>query len=77
MPVINGNLPSTFLVATQDFETGTSDAYVIIGNAALLKCEIPSFVSDFVSVINWVDNQGDEYFSSSNSYGSVFLNFLF
>ena len=26
---------------------------MIVGNDALLKCKIPSFVSDFVSVISW------------------------
>ena len=59
-------------VASQKFETGTSDAYVIVGNVALLKCEIPSFVSDFVLVNNWVDNEGQEYFSSG-AYGIIQL----
>ncbi len=33
---------------------------VINGNDALLKCQIPSFVSDFVSVDGWVDSEGNE-----------------
>ena len=50
---------------TQDYTTdATHKVYVIIGNSALIKCEIPSFVSDFLSVINWVDNEGIEYFPS-------------
>ena len=45
---------------------GTSDAYVIIGNSALLKCEVPSFVGDFVSVVNWIDSKGNEHFPTEN-----------
>jgi len=31
------------------------------GNAAILKCTIPSFVADFVSVMAWIDEEGQEY----------------
>lgn len=31
------------------------------GNAAILKCLIPSFVADFVYVTAWVDSDGAEY----------------
>ena len=51
-----------FAVVSQDYTSGAHEVYVIIGNSALVKCEIPSFVADFVSVINWVDNNGVEYF---------------
>lgn len=59
------------LVVTQDYETGTSAAYVIIGNSALLKCEVPSFVGDFVTVVNWIDSEGNEHFPSENR-GTIF-----
>jgi hypothetical protein len=35
--------------------------YVMRGNAAILKCTIPSFVADFVSVTAWIDEEGQEY----------------
>ena len=38
-----------------------------MGNSALLKCEIPSFVADFVSVVSWIDNDAIEYFPSNNN----------
>jgi hypothetical protein len=44
--------------------------YVILGNSALLKCEIPSFVADFVSVVSWSDNQGQEYFNTQSTLGT-------
>ena len=51
-----------FSVIAQTYTTDAHKTYVILGNSALIKCEIPSFVADFVSVISWVDNKGAEYF---------------
>ena len=55
-------LSHTFSVVSQDYATRVNDFDVILGNSALLKCEIPSFVTDFVSVINWSDAEGQEFF---------------
>ena len=52
---------------SQDYVTRVHEIDVILGNAGLLKCEIPSFVIDFVAVINWVDNHGAEHFISQNT----------
>ena len=41
---------------------GVEEEYVIVGNDAIMKCKIPSFVADFVSVVNWQDALGNEYF---------------
>lgn len=35
------------------------------GNSAILKCSIPSFVADFVHVVGWIDEEGHEYFPST------------
>jgi len=35
--------------------------YVIRGNAAVLKCSIPSFVADFVRVESWIDEREPSY----------------
>lgn len=40
--------------------------YVMRGNAAILKCTIPSFVADFVHVIAWIDDEGIEYTPSAD-----------
>lgn len=40
--------------------------YVMRGNAAILKCSIPSFVADFVYVTAWVDEDGKEIVASEN-----------
>lgn len=42
------------------------DEYVMKGNSAIMKCSIPSFVSDFVSVVGWVDEDSNEFVASEN-----------
>lgn len=32
----------------------------------MLKCQVPSFVADFVSVISWHTDQGDDFYPSSD-----------
>jgi Down syndrome cell adhesion protein 1 len=40
------------------------------GNAAILKCLIPSFVADFVFVEAWIDNDGSEITMKNDFDGS-------
>ena len=40
---------------------------VLLSNDVLFKCNIPSFISDFVSVIGWVDSEGSSH-SGENEY---------
>ena len=56
-------------VATQTYETDGSKEYALIGNDVLMKCSIPSFVSDFVLIVSWVDSEGVEYLLN-NDYGN-------
>jgi hypothetical protein len=42
--------------------------YVIRGNPAILKCQIPSFVADFVHVESWIDQDGN-VLTVNDSYG--------
>ena len=59
-----------FSVVTQQYQTDAHSVYVIVGNSALIKCEIPSFVADFVSVYSWTDDENNEYFMGINkNYG--------
>ena len=62
-------------VVSQNYATRVNDADVILGNSALLKCEIPSFVTDFVSVKSWTDDTGLEYFITNTNTGT-FLKIL-
>lgn len=39
------------------------------GNSAILKCLIPSFVSDFVQVIAWMSDDGEEFLPQKDFVG--------
>lgn len=57
-----------YIVISQFYESQVYDEYVIKGNAAVLKCNIPSFVSDHVEIIEWIDTNGGRY-SRDDSIG--------
>lgn len=59
---------SFFIVVNQFYDAEIIKEYVIRGNAAVLKCSIPSFVADFVYVSEWIDEEGTIY-KHSDSYG--------
>lgn len=63
-------------VVAQSYEVEADNEYVIRGNAAVMKCEVPSFVSDFVDVENWRDSQGNT-FLPGDDYGIIELRRLF
>ena len=58
---------------SQDYSTRVGDVYVIIGNSALMKCDVPSFVADFVSVNSWISNEGQEYFATNDKGIKIIL----
>ena len=37
----------------QGYETDVIKEFVIRGNDALVRCSIPSYVTDFVTVVSW------------------------
>lgn len=53
----------------QSYEVEADNEYVIRGNSAVMKCEVPSFVADFVSVEMWVDSAGNS-FRPDTDYGN-------
>ena len=53
-------------MASQAYKTSSNEEYIIIGNDALMKCLIPSFVADFVSVVNWEDSEGTLIYTNNN-----------
>lgn len=61
-----------FAVVIQPYEAEADNEYVIRGNSVVMKCEIPSFVADFVSVTMWQDSEGNNFYPS-NDYGNELL----
>lgn len=35
------------------------EEYVLRGNAAIVKCHVPSFVSEYVTVVSWIITEDD------------------
>uniref|UniRef100_A0A6P4EDH5 Down syndrome cell adhesion molecule-like protein Dscam2 isoform X42 n=1 Tax=Drosophila rhopaloa TaxID=1041015 RepID=A0A6P4EDH5_DRORH len=60
-------------VVAQYYDTDVNKAYVIRGNAAVLKCEIPSFVADFVSVVSWHTDQNEDFLPGSEYDGKYLV----
>lgn len=48
------------------------DEYVLRGNAAIIKCHIPSFVADYVFVSGWLEDENNVIAPSNtgDSYGT-------
>lgn len=59
-----------FSVVIQQYEAEADNEYVIRGNAAIMKCEIPSYVSDFIVVDMWADSDGGSYYPNNDNYGT-------
>ena len=49
------------VVVQSSYVVEVNNEHVILGNAAMLKCTIPSFVTDFVFVASWTisDERGE------------------
>ncbi|XP_017867813.1 PREDICTED: Down syndrome cell adhesion molecule-like protein Dscam2 isoform X19 [Drosophila arizonae] len=60
-------------VVAQYYDTDVNKAYVIRGNAAVLKCEIPSFVADFVSVVSWHTDQNEDFLPGTEYDGKYLV----
>ena len=55
-------------VVSQDYNINVlPQNYVIKGNDAILKCEIPSFVADLIEVVSWVDSSAKDYAAKINN----------
>ena len=50
-------------VTSQRYEINILPESIIVGNDALFKCSIPSFVSDFVYVDTWIDSEATSLMS--------------
>lgn len=55
----------------QSYEPRVIDEDVLRGNSAIVKCSIPSFVADYVNVIEWItDEESLSAFSFNGSDGN-------
>lgn len=62
-----------FVVAHQRYEVDVFKETVLLGNDALMKCSIPSHVSDYLSVVGWVDSDGTEHIEQKGIKCGLFI----
>ena len=65
--------PCITIAVRQKYETEADNEYVILGNSAIMKCEIPSFVSDLIEVVSWQDDSGNIYPAHDDIFGNFFI----
>ena len=63
--------PYMFLLiaVSQKYSVEVHNEAIILGNEALVACQIPSFISDLVEVVGWVDGHGNQ-FQAGGPYGT-------
>lgn len=45
----------------QIFEVQVYDVFVIRGNSAIFKCQVPSYVGDHIEIEEWISTENDTY----------------
>lgn len=58
-------------VVAQHYLSEAENEYVIRGNAAVMKCKIPSFVADFVHVEAWINAEDGTVLTAPNNDSSA------
>lgn len=64
-------------MVNQLYTVNVMDESVLRGNTAILKCHIPSFVSDYVFVSSWTSDGGDEYSINANHVYGIEIQKIF
>jgi hypothetical protein len=58
----------------QAYEIDIGKEFVILGNDAIMKCQLPSFVADTVAIVSWVASDNElKSLTQENSQGTNWL----
>ncbi|XP_011345914.1 Down syndrome cell adhesion molecule-like protein Dscam2 isoform X3 [Ooceraea biroi] len=60
-------------VVRQKYEVQVRDTYVLAGNTAVLKCEIPAFVKEYVAVTSWFQDSAFNIYPTAESGGKYHM----
>lgn len=53
----------------QKYEIQVHDEYVIAGNTAVLKCQIPNYVAEYVMVTSWIQDENVNIYPNTDIGG--------
>ncbi|CAN7984994.1 unnamed protein product, partial [Ixodes hexagonus] len=67
--VSRANTSALPLSVNQHFDVQVYDEFVIKGNTGVLRCQIPSFVKEYVTVTSWIRDDGFVVHADSDSGG--------
>nr|XP_023018250.1 Down syndrome cell adhesion molecule-like protein Dscam2 [Leptinotarsa decemlineata] len=62
-------MPHTVKVVKQKYDIQVHDEYVITGNTAVLKCKIPNYVSEYVMVTSWIQDDSINIYPNTDIGG--------
>jgi len=57
-------------------EVQVYDEYVISGNTAVLRCQVPTYMTDFVLVTSWVQDDVINIYPGTESGKSKYVSFF-
>ncbi|XP_013136799.1 PREDICTED: LOW QUALITY PROTEIN: Down syndrome cell adhesion molecule-like protein Dscam2 [Papilio polytes] len=60
-------------VVAQQYDTDVNKEYVIMGNSIILKCQVPSFVADFIDVLSWHTDENEDFYPGENYEGKYLV----
>ncbi|XP_045534730.1 Down syndrome cell adhesion molecule-like protein Dscam2 [Papilio machaon] len=60
-------------VVAQRYDTDVNKEYVIMGNSIILKCQVPSFVADFIDVLSWHTDENEDFYPGENYEGKYLV----
>ncbi|XP_050561804.1 cell adhesion molecule Dscam2 isoform X30 [Spodoptera frugiperda] len=60
-------------VVAQHYDTDVNKEYVILGNSIVLKCQVPSFVADFIEVLSWHTDDNEDFLPGDNYEGKYLV----
>ncbi|XP_062527428.1 cell adhesion molecule Dscam2 isoform X3 [Bombyx mori] len=55
-------------VVQQNYEPRVTDEDILRGNSAIIKCIIPSFVADYIQILEWVQSEESISVPNTNSF---------
>ncbi|KAM7292976.1 Down syndrome cell adhesion molecule homolog [Ixodes scapularis] len=58
------------LVVRQNYAAEAYDEFVISGNTAVMRCQVPAFVSDYVTVTSWIEEPTGNVIKQASPSGS-------
>ena len=61
-----------FSVVVGEYEVQVYDQLIMNGNTAVLKCAIPAYVKDYVTVTSWLHN--DVFNIYPSTHGGLYIN---